>query len=181
MSRSLGISVDEDGSDEVKAWVEERGVTYPILMGDDGLAREYGALGFPALAVVSSRGRNRGSPHGCGGLGGAGGGAGPRGCGALSAMRDTRPLSDAPRRERRALRRASLVTGKGSSSPAGSSADVQQNARWPSCSRGFVAVLLALALSAAVVSGVEARTRFDQGSSKSPPMSWFITLETRPT
>ena len=52
----LGISVDEDGSDEVKAWVEERGVAYPILMGDDGLAREYGALGFPALAVVSPEG-----------------------------------------------------------------------------------------------------------------------------
>ena len=52
----LGISVDEDGSEEVNAWVEERGVTYPILMGDDGLAREYGALGFPALAVVSPAG-----------------------------------------------------------------------------------------------------------------------------
>ncbi len=52
----LGISVDEDGSEEVKAWTEERGVTYPILMGDDSLARRYGAVGFPALAIVSPQG-----------------------------------------------------------------------------------------------------------------------------
>lgn len=52
----LGISVDEDGADVVQAWTEERDVAYPILMGDDGLAREYGALGFPALAIVSPAG-----------------------------------------------------------------------------------------------------------------------------
>lgn len=52
----LGISVDEDGSEEVKAWIEERGVVYPILMGDDDLARRYGAMGFPALAIVSPEG-----------------------------------------------------------------------------------------------------------------------------
>ena len=52
----LGISVDEDSGEEVKAWTEERGVTYPILMGDDALARRYGAVGFPALAIVSPQG-----------------------------------------------------------------------------------------------------------------------------
>lgn len=52
----LGVSVDEDGSDEVKSWIEERGVTYPILMGDDDLARRYGAVGFPAVAIVSPQG-----------------------------------------------------------------------------------------------------------------------------
>jgi thiol-disulfide isomerase/thioredoxin len=51
-----GISVDTDGTDVVGAWAEEKGVRYRILMGDEDLARRYGALGFPTLIVVSPDG-----------------------------------------------------------------------------------------------------------------------------
>ena len=39
----FGISVDEGGPEVVRAWVEEKGVEYPILLGDSGLARRYGS------------------------------------------------------------------------------------------------------------------------------------------
>ena len=52
----FGISVDEGGPDVVRPWVEEKGVGYPILMGDDGLARRYGAMGFPTLIIIAPDG-----------------------------------------------------------------------------------------------------------------------------
>ena len=48
----LGISVDTDGPDVVGAWADEKDVRYRILLGDEDLARRYGALGFPTLVVV---------------------------------------------------------------------------------------------------------------------------------
>jgi cytochrome c biogenesis protein CcmG/thiol:disulfide interchange protein DsbE len=47
----LGISVDVD-ADAVGPFAAEHGVLYRILLGDEGLARDYGALGFPTLYVV---------------------------------------------------------------------------------------------------------------------------------
>jgi cytochrome c biogenesis protein CcmG/thiol:disulfide interchange protein DsbE len=47
----LGISVDVD-ADAVGPFATEHQVRYPILFGDEGLARDYGALGFPTLYVV---------------------------------------------------------------------------------------------------------------------------------
>ena len=52
----FGISVDEGGPDVVRPWVEEKGVKYPILLGDDGLARRYGAMGFPTLVIIAPDG-----------------------------------------------------------------------------------------------------------------------------
>lgn len=52
----FGISVDEGGPEVVRAWVEEKGVEYPILLGDSGLARRYGALGFPTLVIIAPDG-----------------------------------------------------------------------------------------------------------------------------
>jgi len=52
----FGISVDEGGSEQVRPWVEEKGVGYPILLGDDGLARRYGAMGFPTLVIIAPDG-----------------------------------------------------------------------------------------------------------------------------
>ena len=52
----FGISVDEGGPEVVRSWVEEKGVHYPILLGDDGLARKYGAMGFPTLIIVAPDG-----------------------------------------------------------------------------------------------------------------------------
>jgi thiol-disulfide isomerase/thioredoxin len=51
-----GISVDTDGPDVVQAWVTEKDVRYPILMGGEDLARRYGAVGFPTLIVIAPDG-----------------------------------------------------------------------------------------------------------------------------
>ncbi len=48
----VGVAVDAEGAEVVGPWVEEQGVEYPILMGDEELARRFGAQGFPTLAIV---------------------------------------------------------------------------------------------------------------------------------
>ena len=53
----VGVSVDTLPADEVEAWVEERGFEYPIALGDQALARAFGAIGFPTLVVVDPEGR----------------------------------------------------------------------------------------------------------------------------
>jgi peroxiredoxin len=52
----LGIAVDVEGASVVGPWVEEYGVEYPILLGDEGLAFDFGVLGFPALVVITPEG-----------------------------------------------------------------------------------------------------------------------------
>jgi len=52
----IGVAVDVEGVEVVGPWVEEQGVEYPIVMGDESLAREFGALGFPTLAIVDPDG-----------------------------------------------------------------------------------------------------------------------------
>ncbi len=52
----IGVAVDVEGAKVVAPYVEEKGVTYQILLGDEELARKYGALGFPALAIVAPSG-----------------------------------------------------------------------------------------------------------------------------
>lgn len=52
----IGISVDTDGPEVVSAWVEEKDVRYRIVLGDEDLARRYGALGFPTLVIISPDG-----------------------------------------------------------------------------------------------------------------------------
>jgi cytochrome c biogenesis protein CcmG/thiol:disulfide interchange protein DsbE len=48
----IGVAVDAEGAEVVAPWVEEQGVEYTILVGDEGLARRFGAQGFPTLALV---------------------------------------------------------------------------------------------------------------------------------
>jgi peroxiredoxin len=48
----IGVAVDVAGAEVVAPWVEEQGVEYTIVIGTEGLAREFGAMGFPTLAVV---------------------------------------------------------------------------------------------------------------------------------
>ena len=45
-----------EGASVVGPWVQEQGVEYPILIGDESLAREFGALGFPTLVIVAPDG-----------------------------------------------------------------------------------------------------------------------------
>lgn len=53
----LGISVDVGGREVVAPFAAEQGVEYPVLLGEETLAFDYGATGFPALAVVDPQGR----------------------------------------------------------------------------------------------------------------------------
>lgn len=53
----LGVAVDVEGLEVVKPYAEENGVEYTILIGDESLARKFGAPGFPALAIVSPDGK----------------------------------------------------------------------------------------------------------------------------
>jgi cytochrome c biogenesis protein CcmG/thiol:disulfide interchange protein DsbE len=48
----LGVSVDAEGARVVGPWVAEQGVEYQILLGDEGVARRFGAQGFPTLVLV---------------------------------------------------------------------------------------------------------------------------------
>ena len=52
----VGVSVDVDGVEVVGPWVKEQGVKYPILMGDEDLARKFGVLGFPTLVLITPSG-----------------------------------------------------------------------------------------------------------------------------
>lgn len=53
----LGVSVDTGGRDTVAEFAAEHDVQYPVLLGDESLAREYGAIGYPTLYVVGRDGR----------------------------------------------------------------------------------------------------------------------------
>jgi thiol-disulfide isomerase/thioredoxin len=48
----LGIAVDVDGAASVSPFVERHGLRYRVLLGDEGLAQEYDAFGFPTLYVI---------------------------------------------------------------------------------------------------------------------------------
>jgi peroxiredoxin len=48
----LGVSIDVEGAEVVGPWIAEKNVSYPILLGEERLAQEYGALGFPTLVVI---------------------------------------------------------------------------------------------------------------------------------
>ena len=52
----LGISVDTEGPEVVEKWSTEKDVRYPVLLGDEALARRYGAVGFPTLVIVDPEG-----------------------------------------------------------------------------------------------------------------------------
>jgi thiol-disulfide isomerase/thioredoxin len=52
----IGVAVDVEGEEIVRPWVEEQGVDYTIVVGDEDLAQEFGAMGFPTLVVVAPDG-----------------------------------------------------------------------------------------------------------------------------
>jgi len=53
----IGVAVDAEGAEVVKPFAEEHGIEYTTVIGDEGLARKFGAPGFPALAIVSPEGK----------------------------------------------------------------------------------------------------------------------------
>jgi thiol-disulfide isomerase/thioredoxin len=52
----IGVSVDLEGPVVVAPWVEEHGVRYTIVFGDEELAAEFGVFGFPTLVIVGPDG-----------------------------------------------------------------------------------------------------------------------------
>jgi len=52
----IGVAVDVEGASVVGPWIAEKGVEYPIAIGDESLAREFGVMGFPTLAIIDSAG-----------------------------------------------------------------------------------------------------------------------------
>jgi thiol-disulfide isomerase/thioredoxin len=52
----LGVSVDWE-REAVAPFARAHGMNYPVLFGDDALAIDYGAPGFPTLFVVDAEGR----------------------------------------------------------------------------------------------------------------------------
>jgi thiol-disulfide isomerase/thioredoxin len=52
----IGVAVDVEGASVVAPWIEEKGVEYQIAIGDESLAREFGVMGFPTLAIINSDG-----------------------------------------------------------------------------------------------------------------------------
>jgi peroxiredoxin len=53
----VGISMDEDGWKSVKPWIKEKQVNYPIVIGNEGLGKQYGLVGMPLTALVDREGR----------------------------------------------------------------------------------------------------------------------------
>jgi len=53
----IGVSVDAEGAEVVAPWAEEQGVTYTLVIGDENLAQDFGAMGFPTLVIVAPDGR----------------------------------------------------------------------------------------------------------------------------
>ncbi len=52
----IGVAIDVEGAEIVAPWVAEQGVRYKIVLGDEGLARDFGAIGFPTLVVLKPDG-----------------------------------------------------------------------------------------------------------------------------
>ncbi|MCG8590131.1 MAG: TlpA family protein disulfide reductase [Proteobacteria bacterium] len=52
----LGVAVDARGAEVVEPFASEHGIAYSVLLGDEALAREYGAFGFPSLYVLGPDG-----------------------------------------------------------------------------------------------------------------------------
>jgi peroxiredoxin len=53
----VGVSMDDDGWKSVKPWIKEKKVNYPIVIGNDGLGKQYGLEGMPLTALVDREGR----------------------------------------------------------------------------------------------------------------------------
>jgi thiol-disulfide isomerase/thioredoxin len=53
----LGVSIDVNPEEVIPPFIDENPIHYPVLLGDEDLARQFGAPGFPALVVVDPQGR----------------------------------------------------------------------------------------------------------------------------
>jgi cytochrome c biogenesis protein CcmG/thiol:disulfide interchange protein DsbE len=54
---TLGVSLDEDGWDAVKPFIEQRKINYRMMIGNDDVAQRYGANSLPATFIIDKSGR----------------------------------------------------------------------------------------------------------------------------
>ncbi len=53
----VGVALQSGGPEDVAAFARRRGVAYPLLMGDDAVARAYGVEALPRSVLVDAQGR----------------------------------------------------------------------------------------------------------------------------
>ena len=53
----VGIAMDDGGEEKVRRFVEEMRVNYPIVIGDEGLGKQYGLGGMPLSVLVDRQGK----------------------------------------------------------------------------------------------------------------------------
>ena len=53
----VGVSLDSDGWKSVRPWLKEKKVNYPIVIGDDSLAKQYGLAGMPLTVLIDREGK----------------------------------------------------------------------------------------------------------------------------
>ena len=53
----VGVSLDSDGWKAVRPWLKEKKVNYPIVIGDDNLAKQYGLEGMPLTVLIDREGK----------------------------------------------------------------------------------------------------------------------------
>ena len=54
---ALGVSLDEDGWDAVKPYIDEHRINYPVMVGNDDVAQAYGAISLPTTLIIDRSGR----------------------------------------------------------------------------------------------------------------------------
>jgi len=52
----LGVSVDEGGEREVKSFIAERKISYPVAVAPEDLQTEYGLRSIPTIYVINKKG-----------------------------------------------------------------------------------------------------------------------------
>ncbi len=52
-ARVLAVSIDDLPAGELSAWLQEKEAAYPVAIGTEELARQYGAHGFPFHVLLS--------------------------------------------------------------------------------------------------------------------------------
>lgn len=53
----VGVAMDDDGWKSVRPWIKEKKVNYPIVIGDEGLGKQYGLGGMPLSVLVDREGK----------------------------------------------------------------------------------------------------------------------------
>lgn len=56
----LSVSLDDMGPTEMRQWMAEQGVSYPVSFDDNGrISRRYGVMGVPSSIIIDAQGEIR--------------------------------------------------------------------------------------------------------------------------